>query len=82
LAENQLPSPIIKVALLVLLLSASSVSFTQQALTEPEFSDVFFRLDNGKLTSLEHETAVMKAIVGGFMVVMARKVVEASKARE
>lgn len=61
-----------KAALLLLTLSISSVSWAQQAVTEPEFSEVFFRLDNGRLSPLQRETAVLKAKVGGFIVVNAK----------
>jgi hypothetical protein len=42
------------------------VGWSQEA--EPEFADVFFRLDAGKLIPLERQTAVIQAKASGFIV--------------
>ena len=40
----------------------------QDTVTEPEFSDVFFRLDAGKLIPLERQTAAIQGKASGFIV--------------
>ncbi len=40
----------------------------QEAASEPEFADVFFRLDAGKLTPLERQTAAIQGKASGFIV--------------
>jgi hypothetical protein len=47
---------------------AGWVASGQESATEPEFADVFFRLDAGKLIPLERQTAVIQGKVSGFIV--------------
>lgn len=51
----------------VVALSATAC-FAQEAVPEPEFADVFFRLDAGKLDPLERQTAVIHGKASGFIV--------------
>ena len=44
------------------------VGWPQEAVTEPEFADVFFRPDAGKLIPLERQTAVIQGKASGFIV--------------
>ncbi|MGA2350035.1 MAG: hypothetical protein ABSF70_06360 [Terracidiphilus sp.] len=48
---------------------APAVSASKEIMPEPEFADVFFRLDTGKLIPLERQTATMQGRAGGFIVV-------------
>lgn len=50
-------------------LLVSGAVLAQESVPEPEFNDVFVRLDAGKLVPLERETSTMHAGGGGFMVV-------------
>ena len=60
------------------LLAAACVA---QAPPEPEFSDVFYRLDGEKLIPLERQTATMKGGAGGFIYVKMRMTAEFSGAK-
>lgn len=53
---------------LVLIALCSFVGIAQETLSEPEFSDVFFRLDAGKLVPLERQTATIQGKASGFIV--------------
>jgi hypothetical protein len=44
----------------------------KEVVTEPEFADVFFRLDAGKLVPLEHQTAYIHVESSGFIVMNTR----------
>jgi len=44
------------------------VGWSQEIIAEPEFADVFFRLDSGKLIPLERQTAVIQGKASGFIV--------------
>ena len=55
--------------LIALTLLALMTCAAQTEVTEPEFADVFFRLDAGKLVALERQTATIQGKVSGFMVV-------------
>jgi hypothetical protein len=50
------------------LLLAISFCAAQAPVREPEFADVFFRLENGQLTALEREPITMKGGAHGFIV--------------
>src|SRR3569623_1562207 len=50
------------------LLSVLSLQ-SQDPVAEPEFEDVFFGLNAGKLITLERQSAVIKGKAGGFLVV-------------
>jgi hypothetical protein len=61
------------------LLSAPAQAQTpdSQSLTEPEFSDVFFRLDTaGKLIPLERQTATIQGKASGFIVMNMKSLFE------
>ena len=51
---------------LVALCSFSATA--RETLSEPEFADVFFRLDAGKLLPLERQTATIQGKASGFIV--------------
>jgi hypothetical protein len=55
-------------ALLVILTLCSIGGVAQETLSEPEFADVFFRLDAGKLVSLERQTAAIQGKASGFII--------------
>jgi len=46
----------------------SLAGVAQETLSEPEFADVFFRLDVGKLVPLERQTATIQGKASGFIV--------------
>jgi hypothetical protein len=46
----------------------SLVGVAQETVSEPEFADVFFRLDAGNLVSLERQTASVQGKASGFIV--------------
>jgi hypothetical protein len=50
------------------LIAFRSPAQDEKPVLEPEFSDVFFRLDAGKLIPLERQTAVMHGQAHGFIV--------------
>lgn len=52
----------------IMLAIVSLPGLAQTIVSEPEFSDVFFALDSGKLLPLERQTSAIKAGGGGFMV--------------
>jgi len=57
-----------KLLAFLLALSVSSIgSIVQETLSEPEFADVFFRLDAGKLLPLERQTAAIQGKASGFI---------------
>jgi hypothetical protein len=56
------------VATLVLVAVCSLAGVAQETLSEPEFADVFFRLDAGKLVPLERQTATIQGKASGFIV--------------
>jgi hypothetical protein len=59
----------IKLLAFLLGLSVSSMGgIAQESLSEPEFADVFFRLDAGKLLPLERQTAAIQGKASGFIV--------------
>lgn len=60
------------VAAAVFSLFACSLTLAQATPPEPDFGDVFFRLDAGKLVPLEKETAAIEGKGGGFMVATAK----------
>jgi hypothetical protein len=53
---------------LVILTLCSLAGVTQETLSEPEFADVFFRLDAGKLVPLERQTAAIQGKASGFII--------------
>jgi hypothetical protein len=53
---------------LVSLMFCALAGVAQETLTEPEFADVFFRLDSGKLVPLEHQAAAIQGRASGFIV--------------
>ena len=55
--------------LLIPILLLTGSAFCADPVVEPEFSDIFFRLDSGKLLPLERETATIHGKAGGFIVV-------------
>lgn len=55
-------------SLAVFLMLFTLVAVAQESLSEPEFADVFFRLDNGKLIQLERQTAAIQGHASGFIV--------------
>jgi hypothetical protein len=59
-------------AAIILALSICSFTIAQDAPPEPQFGDVFFGLDAGKLVPLEKETAAIEGKGGGFMVATAK----------
>ena len=54
--------------LLGLVFLCAMAAVAQEDKPEPEFADVFFRLDAGKLVPLERQTAVIQGHASGFMV--------------
>jgi hypothetical protein len=52
----------------VTLMFCALVAVAQESLPEPEFNDVFFRLDASKLLPLERQTAVIQGKASGFIV--------------
>jgi hypothetical protein len=44
------------------------IPVAKEVVTEPEFADVFFQLDAGKLVSLERQTAFIQGKASGFIV--------------
>lgn len=53
----------------VAVIAVSTVTgWTQGSVAEPEFADIFFGLDAGKLIPLERQTAVVQGKVSGFIV--------------
>jgi hypothetical protein len=54
--------------LLIVLVCCVASSAAQESVTEPEFADVFFQLDAGKLVPLERQTAVIQGKASGFIV--------------
>jgi hypothetical protein len=53
---------------LMLVVLCSFAGLAQEAVSEPEFADVFFRLDLGKLVPLERQTAAIQGRASGFIV--------------
>lgn len=53
---------------LVIVTLCSLAGLAQETPTEPEFADVFFRLDAGKLVPLERQTATIQGKASGFIV--------------
>jgi hypothetical protein len=58
----------------VALLCVCFSAYGQDTVTEPEFADVFFRLDAGKLIPLERQTATIQGKASGFIVMNAKAV--------
>jgi len=54
--------------LLLILAFCAVAGVAQETLSEPEFSDVFFRLDTGRLVPLERQTAAIQGKASGFIV--------------
>jgi hypothetical protein len=67
--------------LLVILMCCGIAGFAEETVVEPEFADVFFRLDGGKLAPLERETAVIQGKTSGFIVMSAKAASEFPGAR-
>jgi hypothetical protein len=55
-------------SLLVILTLCPLLAVAQAGPSEPEFADVFFGLDNGKLIQLERQTAAIQSHASGFIV--------------
>ncbi len=55
-------------ATLVIVTLCSLADVAQETPSEPEFADVFFRLDAGKLVPLERQTATIQGKASGFIV--------------
>jgi hypothetical protein len=71
-----------RVAIAVPILFAFAiVGWPQETIAEPEFADVFFRLDAGKLTPLERQTAVIQGKASGFIVMSMKTASEFPGAR-
>src|ERR1039457_213770 len=54
----------------------ASTCMGQAVVPEPEFADVFFRLDGDKLVPLERQVATMKGGAGGFIVMKMKMTAE------
>jgi hypothetical protein len=54
--------------LLVSVMFCTLAGMAQETVAEPEFADVFFRLDSGKLVPLERQTAAIQGKASGFIV--------------
>ena len=54
----------------------ASTCMGQAVAPEPEFADVFFRLDGDKLVPLERQVATMKSGAGGFIVMKMKMTAE------
>lgn len=54
--------------LLIGLVSCTLAGMAQETVAEPEFADVIFRLDSGKLVPLERQTAAIQGKASGFIV--------------
>jgi hypothetical protein len=67
--------------LLVVLMCSGLAGVAQETVAEPEFADVFFRLDAGKLAPLERETAVIQGKASGFIVMSTKAASEFPGAR-
>jgi hypothetical protein len=52
-----------------LIILFSGICWTQETVVEPEFADVFFSLDSGKLIPLERQSASTQIKTSGFLVV-------------
>ena len=63
-------------ALCALIAFCATTSYAQERATEPEFADVFFRLDTGNLVPLERETATIQGKTTGFIVMSSKMVSE------
>ena len=57
---------VLSTLLIVMLCSAAGVA--QETLPEPQFADLFFRLDAGKLIPPERQTATIRGKASGFIV--------------
>jgi hypothetical protein len=57
-----------RLAVLATLFVVAIVGWSQETVAEPEFADVFFRLDGGKLIPLERQTAIIQGKASGFIV--------------
>jgi hypothetical protein len=68
-------------AILTILCAVAQSPAAQETPPEPQFGDVFSRLDAGKLVSLEKETAAIEGKSGGFMVATAKAFWEIPGAR-
>jgi hypothetical protein len=65
----------------VILLSCAVASIAQETVLEPQFADVFFQMDSGKLIPLERETAVIRGRASGFIVMSMKASWEISGAK-
>jgi len=66
---------------LVFATAFSLAGIAQETPVEPDFANVFFRLDTGKLISLERQTAVIQGKASGFVVMSMKAVSEFSGAK-
>ena len=66
--DEQMRLPVKFYPPLVILALCAVAGVAQETLSEPEFADVFFRLDAGKLTPLERQTAAIQGKASGFIV--------------
>ncbi len=62
-------------------LSCAAVALAQQVRPEPDFSDVFYRLEANRLVSLERQTVTQQAKASGFVVMNVKAVSEIAGAR-
>jgi hypothetical protein len=58
----------LKLLAIPIILLSSLVGIAQEAQPEPEFANVFFRLDAGKLIQLERQTPAIQGKASGFIV--------------
>jgi hypothetical protein len=65
-----------RLSTLFIVMLCSFAGLAQEPLSEPEFANVFFRLDAGKLTPLERETAAIQGKASGFIVMSTKAVSE------
>lgn len=68
-------------ALVALVAISAIIVWPQSTPREPEFDDVFFRLDTGKLIPLERQSATIEGKSSGFIIMSSRTVSEFSGAR-
>jgi hypothetical protein len=59
---------VLRMSVIVALAAAGAVGLAQEVPPEPEFANVFFRLDAGKLVPLERQTAAVQGKASGFIV--------------
>jgi hypothetical protein len=62
--------------MLVTLIFCACAGISQETVAEPEFDDVFYQLNAGKLISLERETAAIRGKASGFVVMSTKAVSE------